>query len=148
MNFDQVSPRSMEFLAKVAETPEDQFEEVTLSFIGDREASGLVVPDFDVGCEWLNTSERLSFETNLKDKLCVMDFFTYCCINCMHVLPRKFYYYKLLFYIDDMIADVVVVVVVVVMIVGVFVTVVVVGVFVLYKGLDGITMHFTFVSLV
>lgn len=89
MNFDQISPRSMEYLAKVDETPEDQFEEITLGFIGDREASGLVVPDFDASCEWLNTFERLSFETNLKDKLCVMDFFTYCCINCMHVLPRK-----------------------------------------------------------
>ena len=89
MNFDQISLRSMEYLAKVAETPDDKFEEITLAFIGDREASGLVVPDFDASCEWLNTSERLSFETNLKDKLCVMDFFTYCCINCMHVLPRK-----------------------------------------------------------
>lgn len=89
MNFDQISPLSMEYLAKVADSAEDQFEEMTLTFIGEREASGIVVPDFDVSCEWLNTSERLSFDSNLKGKLCVMDFFTYCCVNCMHVLPRK-----------------------------------------------------------
>ena len=40
-----------------------------------------------VGLEWLNVSSPLSFQTNLKDKIVVLDFFTYCCINCMHILP-------------------------------------------------------------
>ncbi|XP_071946734.1 NHL repeat-containing protein 2-like [Antedon mediterranea] len=39
------------------------------------------------GLEWMNTSEKLDFTTNLKGKLVVLDFFTYCCINCMHILP-------------------------------------------------------------
>ena len=38
-------------------------------------------------CEWLNVSSPLSFDYQLKGKVVVLDFFTYCCINCMHVLP-------------------------------------------------------------
>ena len=36
--------------------------------------------------EWFN-SAPLSFVKDLKGKVVVLDFFTYCCINCMHVLP-------------------------------------------------------------
>ncbi|XP_033109725.1 NHL repeat-containing protein 2-like [Anneissia japonica] len=39
------------------------------------------------GLEWMNTTKSLNFATNLKGKLVVLDFFTYCCINCMHILP-------------------------------------------------------------
>lgn len=37
--------------------------------------------------QWINTSEPLSFASNLKGKIVVLDFWTYCCINCMHILP-------------------------------------------------------------
>ena len=37
--------------------------------------------------EWLNTSRPLSFSGDLRGKVVVLDFFTYCCINCLHVLP-------------------------------------------------------------
>lgn len=37
--------------------------------------------------EWLNTKEALTFKSHLKGKVVVLDFFTYCCINCMHILP-------------------------------------------------------------
>ena len=40
-----------------------------------------------LGLEWFNATEPLSFESNLKGKLVILDFFTYCCINCMHILP-------------------------------------------------------------
>lgn len=36
---------------------------------------------------WINTTEPLSIYGNLKGKIIVLDFWTYCCINCMHVLP-------------------------------------------------------------
>ncbi|XP_076651619.1 NHL repeat-containing protein 2 isoform X2 [Halictus rubicundus] len=39
------------------------------------------------GLEWFNVAEGLSVYGHLADKLIVLDFFTYCCINCMHVLP-------------------------------------------------------------
>lgn len=48
-----------------------------------------LVPNFPVGCEWLNMEKdkALSIKGNLRGKICVLDFFTYCCINCLHVLP-------------------------------------------------------------
>ena len=37
--------------------------------------------------EWFNVKEAVSFEKDLDNKLVVLDFFTYCCINCLHILP-------------------------------------------------------------
>lgn len=45
------------------------------------------IPDFESGLEWMNVSETLSLQKQLKGKIVVLDFFTYCCINCMHILP-------------------------------------------------------------
>lgn len=47
----------------------------------------LAVPEFPEGLEWLNTEEPLSIYKDLCGKVVVLDFFTYCCINCIHVLP-------------------------------------------------------------
>lgn len=44
-------------------------------------------PDFPKRADWINT-QPLSLETNLSGKLVLLDFFTYCCINCQHVLPK------------------------------------------------------------
>lgn len=38
-------------------------------------------------CDWFNVTESLSLDGNLQGKVVVLDFFTYCCINCMHILP-------------------------------------------------------------
>ncbi|XP_018329114.1 NHL repeat-containing protein 2 isoform X2 [Agrilus planipennis] len=45
------------------------------------------VKDFQNGLEWFNVSEPLFFSKHLKGKVVLLDFFTYCCINCMHILP-------------------------------------------------------------
>ena len=42
--------------------------------------------EFPAGLTWFKSSP-LTFSEDLKDKLVVLDFFTYCCINCMHILP-------------------------------------------------------------
>ncbi|XP_036029248.1 NHL repeat-containing protein 2 [Onychomys torridus] len=47
----------------------------------------LAVPEFPEGLEWLNTEEPLSIYKDLCGKVVVLDFFTYCCINCIHLLP-------------------------------------------------------------
>ena len=39
------------------------------------------------GLEWLNTEGPLSLTADLAGKVVLLDFFTYCCINCMHILP-------------------------------------------------------------
>jgi len=43
-------------------------------------------PSLDGGEGWLNTKQPLSWR-DLRGKVVVIDFWTYCCINCMHVLP-------------------------------------------------------------
>ncbi|MFN5316200.1 MAG: thioredoxin-like domain-containing protein [Planctomyces sp.] len=40
----------------------------------------------DGGAEWFNTSQPLALE-DLRGKVVLLDFWTYCCINCMHILP-------------------------------------------------------------
>ncbi|XP_031255794.1 protein SUPPRESSOR OF QUENCHING 1, chloroplastic-like [Pistacia vera] len=45
-----------------------------------------IVPEFPTKLDWLNTAP-LQFRRDLKGKVVVLDFWTYCCINCMHVLP-------------------------------------------------------------
>lgn len=44
------------------------------------------MPEFPLGVDWLN-SAPLKWKRELKGKIVVLDFWTYCCINCMHVLP-------------------------------------------------------------
>jgi thiol-disulfide isomerase/thioredoxin len=46
----------------------------------------VAVPDFPQGLDWINTNSKLQM-SDLRGKLVLLDFWTYCCINCMHVLP-------------------------------------------------------------
>ena len=43
-------------------------------------------PDFPPGAEWLNVPEPLTM-ADFAGRLLVLDFWTYCCINCMHMIP-------------------------------------------------------------
>ena len=43
-------------------------------------------PELDGGTEWLNTTAPISMK-ELRGKIVLLDFWTYCCINCMHILP-------------------------------------------------------------
>jgi len=43
-------------------------------------------PELEGGTGWLNT-DRPIYIKNLKGKIVLLDFWTYCCINCMHVIP-------------------------------------------------------------
>jgi len=62
--------------AATAEPPKNPFPEA------------VAVPNgiLDGGTEWLNTSRPIDMK-DLRGKVVVLDFWTYCCINCMHVLP-------------------------------------------------------------
>jgi thiol-disulfide isomerase/thioredoxin len=44
-------------------------------------------PSLDGGVGWINTAGPIDIK-DLKGKFVVLDFWTYCCINCMHVLPE------------------------------------------------------------
>src|SRR5919199_545980 len=43
-------------------------------------------PDFPASLQWLNTDKPLSLR-DLRGKIVLLDFWTYCCINCMHIIP-------------------------------------------------------------
>jgi DNA-binding beta-propeller fold protein YncE len=43
-------------------------------------------PEFPEGMEWLNTSRPVSL-FQLRGKVVLLDFWTFCCINCMHIIP-------------------------------------------------------------
>jgi thiol-disulfide isomerase/thioredoxin len=43
-------------------------------------------PEFPEGLEWLNTDRPLRMK-DLRGKIVMLDFWTYCCINCMHIIP-------------------------------------------------------------
>jgi len=44
-------------------------------------------PEFLPGFTWINARRPLSVKGDLRGRVAVLDFWTYCCINCMHVLP-------------------------------------------------------------
>lgn len=43
-------------------------------------------PEFPAKLAWLNTEQPLTLRA-LRGKIVLLDFWTYCCINCLHVLP-------------------------------------------------------------
>ncbi len=50
-------------------------------------ANRVRVAPFPAEAEWLNTAGPLQL-SDLRGKFVLLDFWTYCCINCMHVLPE------------------------------------------------------------
>uniref|UniRef100_A0AAY4DBW3 NHL repeat-containing protein 2 n=1 Tax=Denticeps clupeoides TaxID=299321 RepID=A0AAY4DBW3_9TELE len=77
----------LDYALEDATTPQEKESLVKqyLEKLDDRE--DLKIPDFEKGLQWLNTGAPLSLRTELSGKVVVLDFFTYCCINCMHILP-------------------------------------------------------------
>ena len=42
---------------------------------------------FTLGWEWFNVKQSLTVGDDFKNQIVIVDFFTYCCLNCMHILP-------------------------------------------------------------
>lgn len=51
-------------------------------------------PELEPNQGWLNTDKPLRFSRELKGQIVLLDFWTYCCINCMHILPDLEYLEK------------------------------------------------------
>jgi thiol-disulfide isomerase/thioredoxin len=47
----------------------------------------MIAPEFPPHLKWLNATKAYSIK-DFKGKFILLDFWTYCCINCMHVLPE------------------------------------------------------------
>lgn len=55
--------------------------------LSEQQLEGLIkAPEFPTHLEWLNTGRPLSIK-ELKGKIILLDFWTFCCINCMHIIP-------------------------------------------------------------
>src|SRR3989442_10619779 len=48
-------------------------------------------PELHAGFAWLNPDRPLTVANELRGQVVLVDFWTYCCINCMHVLPDLAY---------------------------------------------------------
>jgi len=64
---------------------------MTLAYSGSKSLvnlkdSGMKAPEFPKSTRWLNSEEGVTM-AKLKGKVVVLDFWTYCCINCLHALP-------------------------------------------------------------
>jgi DNA-binding beta-propeller fold protein YncE len=52
----------------------------------DQNTKLMPAPDLEGGTAWLNTAGPLRLK-DLRGKFVLLDFWTYCCINCIHTLP-------------------------------------------------------------
>jgi thiol-disulfide isomerase/thioredoxin len=66
----------------VYQNAQAQEEEPVFTYTGE-----LPAPEFPEGLNWLNVPEPLTFE-DLRGKIVLMDFWTYGCINCIHIMPE------------------------------------------------------------
>ncbi|QJW95670.1 thioredoxin-like domain-containing protein [Frigoriglobus tundricola] len=53
----------------------------------EKEKKKTPAPELDGGIAWLNTAGPLSLKKDLKGKVVILDFWTLCCINCIHIMP-------------------------------------------------------------
>jgi len=60
---------------------------------GQEKEAKVAAPDFKGADGWLNTDKPIAI-ADLKGHVVLLDFWTYCCINCMHVLPDLEYLEK------------------------------------------------------
>lgn len=56
-------------------------------FLARAEERGVPCPPMPAGADWLN-SRPLRLDKELRGKVVLLDFWTSCCVNCQHVLPR------------------------------------------------------------
>lgn len=75
-NIDGQTPSATEDEGSSSTAPTEQ------SFAGD-----IAAPEFPTDLDWLNTERPITLE-QLKGKLVLLDFWTYGCINCMHIIPE------------------------------------------------------------
>ena len=61
--------------------PDDEGADVEYTWSGDVNA-----PDFPPDAEWINASAPIRME-DLRGKIVMLDFWTYGCINCIHIIP-------------------------------------------------------------
>ncbi|WP_246523522.1 thioredoxin-like domain-containing protein [Gemmata palustris] len=51
------------------------------------EKKKVAAPELEGGTAWLNSGGALTLKKDLKGKIVILDFWTLCCINCIHIMP-------------------------------------------------------------
>jgi thiol-disulfide isomerase/thioredoxin len=69
-----------------APAPTSADRSTTTEYTGESFAGTVDAPEFPEGLEWVNTASPISMN-DLKGKVVLLDFWTYGCINCIHILP-------------------------------------------------------------
>jgi thiol-disulfide isomerase/thioredoxin len=91
----QAAPRHRHACSSISCFPESTSPQVGSKQIAPESATQLVAfqppaappaLEFPESAEWINTRKALKIE-QLRGKFVLLDFWTYCCINCMHLLP-------------------------------------------------------------
>ncbi len=83
---DELGPTPTEESNSNDETGE-QTEDSTVAETKEQSYAGDVpAPEFPAGLDWLNVDQPLSL-ADLRGKVVLLDFWTYGCINCMHIIP-------------------------------------------------------------
>ena len=76
-----------ELINKLGELTEgDNRKEVIVSWLEKIDNKYPRLPEFKSEYHWINVAQPIRME-NLNGLVTLLDFFTYCCINCMHILP-------------------------------------------------------------
>ena len=65
---------------------EQVVEETTTTVAAQTYAGTVDAPDFPEGLDWINTAEPISLN-DLRGKVVLLDFWTYGCVNCIHIIP-------------------------------------------------------------
>ena len=52
-----------------------------------RLAGTIPAPEFPAGLEWVNAARPVRLG-DLRGKIVLIDFWCFCCINCMHIIPE------------------------------------------------------------
>lgn len=74
--------------ANASEGPGDSaVRKSALDFLSRQEGRGIPCPPLPRSSDWVN-SRPLSISKELKGKIVLLDFWTSCCINCQHILPK------------------------------------------------------------
>src|SRR5262245_58288234 len=88
------TPQPRHAKAPLGMAPLHEVDSIALRFADEKdgkdakdEKKKIAAPELDGGTAWLNTGGPLSLKKDLKGKIVLLDFWTLCCINCIHVLP-------------------------------------------------------------
>ena len=72
--------------AAAGDAPEKKVEPEDAGAAAPDEQGRVRAPDFKGADDWLNTDRPISIK-ELRGQVVLLDFWTYCCINCIHIFP-------------------------------------------------------------